>query len=186
MKLIHTSDWHLGQNFMFRQRACEHEQFLAWLHQTIKINMIDLLIVAGDIFDTATPPNYALKLYYQFLANLKDTPCRNVIIISGNHDSAAVLNAPKHVLKALNVHVVATAKSNLEDEIIFVKDEKNKLTSVVCAVPFLREQDLRKSIPGESWDDKNKALINGLQSHYQMVADKALDMMKQKKSNTCQ
>jgi len=148
--------------------------------------MIDLLIVAGDIFDTATPPNYALKLYYQFLANLKDTPCRNVIIISGNHDSAAVLNAPKHVLKALNVHVVATAKSNLEDEIIFVKDEKNKLTSVVCAVPFLREQDLRKSIPGESWDDKNKALINGLQSHYQMVADKALDMMKQKKSNTCQ
>ncbi len=87
--------------------------------------MIDLLVVAGDIFDTATPPNYALKLYYQFLASLNETACQNVIIISGNHDSAAVLNAPKHVLKALNVHVVASAKPNIEDEVIFVNDEKN-------------------------------------------------------------
>jgi exonuclease SbcD len=67
MKLLHTSDWHLGQNFMGKSREEEHVAFLSWLLQTIEDESITLLVVAGDIFDTATPPNYALELYYNFL-----------------------------------------------------------------------------------------------------------------------
>ncbi len=66
MKILHTSDWHLGQNFMGKSRADEHKAFLSWLFETIKKENIDVLIVAGDIFDTGNPPNYALELYYIF------------------------------------------------------------------------------------------------------------------------
>lgn len=177
MKLIHTSDWHLGQNFMFRQRIEEHRRFLSWLEETLIHTNADLLLVTGDIFDTASPPSYALKMYYKFLAGLKNTPCQTVIIISGNHDSASVLNAPKQILRELNVHVIASATDPVTDEIIRVKDKNGKTTAYVCAVPFLRDQDLRKSLPGESWEEKNKAVIKGLQSHYQLVGDAARSLM---------
>lgn len=180
MKLIHTSDWHLGQNFMFRQRAREHDRFLAWLKETICRQNAELLIVSGDIFDTASPPSYALQMYYRFLADLSHhTPCHTVVIISGNHDSAAVLNAPRQVLKALNVHVVASVSEKPEDDIIQVLDPRSNPVAYVCAVPFLRDQDIRRSIPGESWEDKNKAMITGIQSHYQLMARTARNRMEQ-------
>lgn len=162
---------------MFCQRTKEHERFLSWLHKTIEQESIDLLIVAGDIFDTASPPSYSLKMYYQFLASLAGTSCSNVVIISGNHDSAAVLNAPRHILKVLNVHVVASVSSSPEDEIILIRDKAGDMQAVVCAVPFLREADLRKSVPGESWEDKSKALSSGLQLHYRDTAEQAARIM---------
>ena len=81
MKILHTSDWHLGQNFMGKSRIEEHSSFLNWLIKTIKEQNIQVLLVSGDIFDTGTPPNYALELYYNFLkelANIKTL--KNTII----------------------------------------------------------------------------------------------------------
>ena len=70
MKVLHTSDWHIGQKFMGKSREEEHQDFLSWLYEIIKKENIDVLIVAGDIFDTGNPPNYALELYYNFLKQL--------------------------------------------------------------------------------------------------------------------
>ncbi|HOL41529.1 MAG TPA: exonuclease subunit SbcD, partial [Methanospirillum sp.] len=68
MKILHTSDWHLGSQICGRKRYEEHEQFLSWLLSLMNREGVDVLIVAGDIFDTTTPPNRSLEQYYQFLA----------------------------------------------------------------------------------------------------------------------
>ena len=71
MRILHTSDWHLGQHFIGRSRADEHQAFLCWLVQQVQQQQIDAIIVAGDIFDTATPPSYARELYNQFIVHKK-------------------------------------------------------------------------------------------------------------------
>lgn len=163
MKILHTSDWHLGQSFMGKSRLDEHEAFLSWLIETIKIQNINTLIVAGDIFDTATPPNYALELYYNFLTKIS-LICKNIIITAGNHDSIATLKAPKQLLRALNVHVIASADEN-EDEVIAIYNN-DKLIGIVCAVPFLRDFVVRQSQSAQTMSDKESALLDGIKKHY--------------------
>ncbi len=101
MKLLHTSDWHLGRSLYDKKRYDEFEAFLNWLILFIADNKIDLLLVAGDIFDSSTPSNRAQELYYRFLGQIKDTGCRHVVITGGNHDSPTFLDAPKNLLGAL-------------------------------------------------------------------------------------
>lgn len=109
MKLLHTSDWHLGQNFMGKNRVDEHEAFLFWLLEIIKEKQVEVLVISGDIFDTGTPPNYALELYYNFLKELSSIKTLiTTIITAGNHDSVSTLKAPKQLLEVLNVHVITT------------------------------------------------------------------------------
>ena len=146
MKILHTADWHLGQKFLFYDREAEHRYALNWLLELIEKEKIDTLIVAGDIFDIGNPPNYARKLYYQFLTKLQNTPCRHVIITGGNHDSPAMLNAPKDLLEALNVHVVGAATDDLEDEIVLLKNAKNEIETVVAAV--FNQESSKAWIPG--------------------------------------
>jgi len=98
LKILHTSDWHLGQNFMGKSRVEEHEAFLSWLLKTIKEKQIEVLLVSGDIFDTGTPPNYALELYYNFLKELSSIKTLiTTIITAGKHDSVSTLKAPNQL-----------------------------------------------------------------------------------------
>jgi exonuclease SbcD len=136
MKLLHTSDWHLGRTlYSKKDRQNEHIAFLEWLLQTIKENSVDLLLIAGDIFDTASPNSTSQKMYYEFLLKVRDFGCKNVIVVGGNHDSPSFLNAPKEILATINVMVVGNASENIEDEIITITDN-NEIVAVVCAVPF--------------------------------------------------
>ncbi|MEA3228845.1 MAG: exonuclease subunit SbcD, partial [Campylobacterota bacterium] len=148
MKILHTSDWHLGQSFMGKSREEEHKAFLEWLFVTIEREKIGVLIVAGDIFDTGTPPNYALELYYNILTKLSHSLCRYIIITAGNHDSVATLKAPKQLLKALNIYVIASGDEYEEELIEIYKEER--LQAIVCAVPFLRDGVVRKGKSAES------------------------------------
>lgn len=91
MKIIHTSDWHLGQYFYTKNRLQEHLQFSDWLINQIKEQQADALIIAGDVFDTASPPSYARELYNRFVAQLQQTGC-HLIVLAGNHDAVATLN----------------------------------------------------------------------------------------------
>ena len=169
MRFLHTSDWHLGQKFLHRDRTREHQLALDWLVETIDNQKIDCLIIAGDIFDIGNPPNYARRMYYRFLTHLLNTCCQYIIIIGGNHDSPAMLNAPKELLEALNMHVIGTTTGNLEDEIIELQDEKGVLKAVVAAIPFLRDKDLRSSISGETGKDRIKAIRAGIRAHYEAI-----------------
>lgn len=165
MKILHTSDWHLGRTLYGRKRYEEFSAFLDWLAQTVKDEKVDALLVAGDVFDTSTPSNRAQELYYRFLCRVSTSCCRHVVVIAGNHDSPSFLNAPKELLRALDVHVIGSMNENLEDEVIVLyKDDKPE--AIVCAVPYLRDKDIRTAEPGETIDDKNAKLVEGLKNHY--------------------
>lgn len=173
MKILHTSDWHIGSTLYGRKRYDESEQFLHWLVETIKSHSIETLLVAGDIFDTSTPSNTAQELYYRFLNEVSKTTCRHVIVTGGNHDSPSFLDAPKALLKAFNVYVVGSAAEREEDEVFVLKDADNNPEVIVCAVPFLRDRDVRQSSEGESYRDKENRLVEGIISHYQKVYEEA-------------
>ena len=165
MKILHTSDWHLGRSLYGRKRYDEFSAFLDWLAQTIEDKKVDALLVAGDVFDTSTPSNRAQELYYRFLSRVSTSCCRHVVVIAGNHDSPSFLNAPKELLRALNVYVVGSMTDSLDDE-VFVLGTDDKPEAIVCAVPYLRDKDIRSVAPGETIDDKNAKLVEGLKSHY--------------------
>lgn len=173
MKILHTSDWHVGSTLYGRKRYDESEQFLHWLVDIIKNHFIETLLVAGDIFDTSTPSNTAQELYYRFLNEVSKTTCRHVIVTGGNHDSPSFLDAPKALLKAFNVYVVGSAAEREEDEVFVLKDADHNPKVIVCAVPFLRDRDVRQSSEGESYRDKENRLVEGIILHYQKVYEEA-------------
>lgn len=111
MRLLHTSDWHLGQNFMGKSRLSEHRAFLTWLLDTIDQQQIDALLVVGDIFDTATPPSYARTLYHNFIVELNQRSRCQLVVIGGNHDSVATLHETRDLLQCLNTTVIGGPRS---------------------------------------------------------------------------
>ncbi|MCB1985280.1 MAG: exonuclease SbcCD subunit D C-terminal domain-containing protein [Burkholderiales bacterium] len=165
-RILHTSDWHIGRTLYGRKRFDEFEAFLDWLVRTIQQERVDVLLVAGDVFDTATPNNTAQALYYRFLSRVSVTCCRHVVIIAGNHDSPSFLMAPKELLKALDVHVIGSISDNIEDEVLVLSDNDNVPELIVCAVPYLRDRDIRVVESGESTEDKERQLIEGIRNHY--------------------
>ncbi len=173
MKILHTSDWHLGQTLVSNSRENEHRKFFDWLIETIKAEEIDCLIVAGDVFDNATPPSYAQKLYFEFLGKLQDTGCKNTFILGGNHDSPAVVNAPAPFLRHLTVFAMGAIPDNPEDQIFVITNAENEPGAIFCAIPFLRDRDVRKSIAGETYDEKNTRLLNGIRNHFQKILELA-------------
>jgi exonuclease SbcD len=173
-KLLHTSDWHLGRTLYDRKRYDEFEQFLNWLAVFIRNEEINALLVAGDIFDTTTPANRALELYYQFLSKASQTGCRHIVLIGGNHDSPSLLNAPKELLRLFRVHVVGAVTNLPEEEVIVLRNEADTPEAIICAVPYLRDKDIRTVEAGEKMEEKDQKMIAGLIAHYANVSAIAL------------
>lgn len=171
LRILHTSDWHLGQTLYEKRREEEHELFLLWLRDQLREWKVDVLIVAGDVFDSGNPPSSALSQYYQFLKDIPDSPVHHVIIIAGNHDSPGVLQAPKDLLKYFHIDVIGAGQ---EDVLIL----KNGLQEPIClmgAVPFLRERELLSYAPGESLSEREMKIREQIKLHYQKLAAKALE-----------
>lgn len=208
MRILHTSDWHLGATLFGRRRHAEHKAFLDWLAGIIDSEGIETLLVCGDIFDTCTPGNATQELYYRFLRRATASGvCRHIVIIGGNHDSPSFLDAPSKLLECLNVHVMgsgaftvarqngggggqwqddAANAGNLNDapswriegdpgdEVLTLKDRHGFPELVVCAVPHLRDRDVRTAGAGETPEDKERFLIEGIAAHYSMVGEAAV------------
>jgi len=173
MKLLHTSDWHLGRALHGHKRHAEFEAFLDWCLQTLVHEQIDVLLIAGDIFDTQTPGTTAQGLYYRFLYKVARSSCRHVVVIAGNHDSPSLLNAPQDLLKALDIHVVGAPTPDPADEVLLLRTPLGEPELLVCAVPYLRDRDVRLALTGESLADKESRLMQGIQAHYQAVVSHA-------------
>ena len=180
MKIFHTSDWHLGRSLYGKKRYVEFEAFLNWLIEQIKRKAPDILIVAGDIFDTTTPSNKAQELYYQFLCQVaKNTTCQHIVIIGGNHDSPTLLNAPKELLKQLKIHVVGNVSQNYCDDVLELKDTNGNTQALVCAIPYLRDRDIRIFEGYELAEDKDKNFMHAIKDYYTKVCKHAEDIRKQ-------
>ncbi|OHE16266.1 MAG: exonuclease sbcCD subunit D [Syntrophobacterales bacterium GWC2_56_13] len=173
MKLLHTSDWHIGRVLYDRKRYDEHETFLNWLAALIEGEDIDVLLVAGDVFDNSTPSNHAQELYYRFLCRVAASSDRRVVVTAGNHDSPSFLDAPRELLKSLNVHVVGCASDSPAEEAIVLSGPDDEPRLIVCAIPYLRDRDIRTAEAGESVEDKERKIIEGIRTHYRLVCEAA-------------
>ncbi len=169
MKILHTSDWHIGRTLCGRRRYEEFEAFLAWLLATVEREQVAALLIAGDVFDSSTPGIRAQELYYRFLCRVAGSCCRHVVVIAGNHDSPSFLEAPRELLRALDVHVVGAGAGNPADEVLVLRNQQDMPELIVCAVPYLRDREIRTIEAGESVAEKEGKLLDGIRAHYQAV-----------------
>lgn len=167
MKILHTADWHLGHRLHEQSQYEEQTLFLKWLTDHIIQNRFDVLLVSGDVFDTAMPSNQSLNLYYNFLLSLHQTCCKYIVITGGNHDSPSTLNAPKELLNVLDIKVVGKATYPISEEVFQLS--VNNETIIIGAVPYLRDQDIRRAISGEAFDEINERYKAALIQHYQAI-----------------
>lgn len=168
MRILHTSDWHLGQNFYSKSRAAEHQAFLDWLLETAQAHQVDAIIVAGDIFDTGSPPSYARELYNRFVVNLQQTGC-HLVVLAGNHDSVATLNESRDILAFLNTTVIASA--GYTPRLLHRRD--GSPGAVLCPIPFLRPRDIITSQAGLSGSEKQQQLLHAIADYYQQQYQEA-------------
>lgn len=176
MLIVHTSDWHLGQNLYEQSRLDEQKCFLQWLKNLIQERQADVLLVSGDIYDTSAPPNAARKLYYDFLRSVRDMPddiCRHAILTGGNHDSPSVLNASAQYLESDNIHVIGRAPDSLQEEVLLLRDAHDEPYMIVCAVPYLREADLDRTHFGNDPARRDEYIARAVLAHYEEVAAEA-------------
>ena len=153
---------------MGKSRQPEHEAFLDWLTTLAVKQQVDAIVVAGDIFDTGSPPSYARECYNRFIVALQATNI-HLVILGGNHDSVAMLGESKTLLSYLNTHVIPGAMANLEEQVIELNDKTGRVIGLVCAVPYLRARDIVMSVEGQSGSDKQKHLQAAISEHYQAV-----------------
>jgi len=176
MRIIHTSDWHLGQHFMGKSRETEHRLFLDWLHDFIIQSGADALVVAGDIFDTGTPPSYARTLYNDFIVSLQNSGCSMAVILGGNHDSAATLNEARELLACLKTRVFGKIIPNAKEHVVVLKDAMGKSCAILCAVPFIRPRDIITSRSNQSGRDKSRSLAEAISCFYDEVFGAAREL----------
>ena len=170
MKILHTADWHIGKVLHKHPLQEEMMLFFDWMIELIESEQIDVLLVSGDIFDLANPKAKDRAFYYQILSRLIPLNIQ-IVIIGGNHDGIDVINAPKELLDALQIHVVGGAKDNLEEELIEIIDKDGQVQLIVAAVPFLRDKDLRSLEQDEKYNTRAEAIRSGIEKHYRSLAE---------------
>ncbi len=177
MKILHTSDWHLGVSADQAPRQAEHRKFIDWLIDYINTHEIDVLVHAGDTFHHMQPSARSLKLYYEFLARCStETKLKQMIVTGGNHDSPSRIDAPSSILEALNIHVIGGL---LGDESTWSKclcpilSDDGNVEAVVLAVPYIHESRLGVQSVGLTPKQVRKNMIEKFGHLYSKMADLA-------------
>ncbi|MBW3501531.1 exonuclease SbcCD subunit D C-terminal domain-containing protein [Janthinobacterium sp. NKUCC08_JDC] len=177
MRLLHTSDWHLGQTLHNFERGYEHQRFLDWLLDTLVAEQADVLLVAGDVFDNANPSAASQKQLYVFLQQARARlPALQLVVVAGNHDSAGRLEAPGPLLAAHGTHVIGhllrdeAGNIDLERLLLPLTGGDGQVQAWCLAVPFLRPGDVPKLPAGNTQD----AYLGGIALLYRQLADLAL------------
>ncbi|OEZ97022.1 exonuclease SbcCD subunit D C-terminal domain-containing protein [Duganella sp. HH101] len=178
MRLLHTSDWHLGQSLHNFERGYEHQRFLDWLLDTLVQEQTDALLIAGDIFDNANPSAASQKQLYRFLQQARERlPHLNLVVIAGNHDSPGRLEAPGPLLEAHGTRVIgsvqrkADGEIDLEQLVLPLTGRSGAVEAWCLAVPFLRPGDVPRI--AETKDGADPYLA-GIALLYRQVLELAL------------
>ena len=176
MRLLHTSDWHLGQSLHNYERSYEHQCFLDWLLDTIVAEQIDAVLIAGDVFDTANPSAGAQKQLYRFLQQARArAPLLDIVVIAGNHDSPGRIEAPGPLLEAHGTSVIGHIVRGADGEIdigrhlVPLHDKYGAVQAWCLAIPFLRPGDVPRlpvPVPGAAPVD---AYLGGIALLYQQA-----------------
>jgi exonuclease SbcD len=172
MRILHTSDWHLGQHFMGKSRQAEHQALIDWLLVQVDAHAVDAVLITGDIFDTGSPPSYAREQYSNLIARLHRAGVA-LLLLAGNHDSVATLGESRALLAVLGTTVVAQVGAPA-DHLVELPARNGEVGCIVCAVPFIRPRDVLQSQPGQSAQDKQLSMQTAIQAYYQSVYEAGL------------
>lgn len=172
LRILHTSDWHLGQHFMGKTRQTEHQAFCSWLLEQVRAREVDVLLIAGDVFDTGAPPSYAREQYYRLVVELRDAGCA-LVVLGGNHDSPAMLGESRSLLAQLGAQVVPGVGVDLAEQVLLLNDRTGQPGAVLCAIPFIRPRDVLASQAGQSAQDKQQSLQQAIAEHYRALYELA-------------
>ena len=173
MRLLHTSDWHLGQTLHQFDRSHEHDRFLYWLLDTLVVEQVDALLIAGDVFDSSNPAASAQARFYQFLTEARRcVPKLNIVIAAGNHDSPGRMEAPAPFLALFDATIVGAVSAtegaiNLERMVVPLRNRDGEIRAWCMAVPFLRPADLPRI------DGADNPYLAGIEALYQSVFELA-------------
>lgn len=155
MRLFHTSDWHLGQNLHGQERDFEHACFLTWLLARLAERQPDVLLIAGDIFDTVNPPVKAQERLYDFIVNAHEQqPALTIVMIAGNHDSGSRIELPAPLMRRLRTHALGRVlwldDGTLDAErlLLPLPDAQGEIRAWCLALPFLRPAEVTGSSLG--------------------------------------
>lgn len=176
LTLLHTADWHFGAVLYGQRRHREHVAFAQWFVDCVAAEKPDLVLISGDIFDSTTPSHQAQTLYYDTIAALRRVGCPHIIITGGNHDAPALLNAIQPLVKDQGIYIIGAATEPPSDAVLLLRDADGHPQAIVCAVPYLRDREVRLSESGQSPDDKHLALMSGIRQHYAEVVAAACQL----------
>lgn len=186
MRILHTADWHLGKNLEGLSRMDEQEEFLNDFVEIVKNNDIDLVIIAGDVYDSSNPPARAEKMFYETLKKISSNGERMTLIISGNHDNPERLVAAGPLAREHGIMMVGTPKSVIEigeygeNKVLnsgegFVEIEIGGEKAVILTVPYPSEKRLNEVLYGamdeteervKSYSERIKNLFDSLKVNF--------------------
>ena len=177
MRLLHTSDWHLGLSLHNFERHYEHQRFLDWLLDTIVAEQADVLLIAGDVYDNANPSAASQRQFYRFLQQARArAPHLNLLIVAGNHASPGRLEAPAPLLDAHGARVIGAVQRKADGEIdlaslvLPLTGRSGEIEAWCLAVPFLRPGD----VPRPADSDGADPYLAGIALLYRQALDLAL------------
>jgi len=179
VRILHTSDWHLGVSTGHVSRSEEQQWFLDWLLDTLEAREVDALVVAGDVFDAMHPSAEAQALYYRFLARVERAGVRDVVVVGGNHDSPSHLDAPRALLETVDIHVVGgvPATDDRLDRMIAPLHARGsgEVAAVCLAVPYVHEYRLGIRTSDLDLDQTRDAFKTAFADLYGALADRAVE-----------
>lgn len=182
IRILHTADWHLGQTFFGYDRTQEHEHFLDWLAGVLTENKIDVLIVAGDVFDVSNPSAASQRMFYRFIHRVTtENPGLQLVIVAGNHDSAARLESPLPLLQEMRTEIKGIVRKqdgeiDYSHLLVELKNAEGKVEALCMAVPFLRQGDY------PSVETEGNPYAEGVKELYARLAEYALTRRKEGQS----
>lgn len=178
MKIIHTSDWHIGQTLYQYSREEEHEFFFKQLMEIVREEKPDVLLISGDIFHSATPSVVSQRVYYHALVELsKISDDLQIVVAAGNHDSSSRLEAPRELWHAFNVSVVGSLDfyrdmKREESELSYDASKleipvmrNGEIVGWILAVPFINPGNFPSVDENDSYSNRVFSFYNNLKEH---------------------
>lgn len=149
MRILHTADWHLGRTLEGRSRLPEQEAFIDELCEIADDQDVQLILIAGDVFDTYNPPAAAEELYYDALARLADSGRRAIVVIAGNHDSPDRLTAPQPLVERHGIYLLGLpAQTHMQPLTVPVPGSDEP--AVIAALPYPSEARLSEVLTADA------------------------------------
>lgn len=177
MKILHTSDWHLGNRLMDSSRKDEFNSFIQHILHIVEEEKPDALLLAGDVFDNATPSDQIQQLYCDFLSKAHAAGCGTVIVTAGNHDGVTQLGVTRPLLQLHHAHVVTnlTVETAAKEYLVEIPGADREPLGLVCAVPFLRVNEVSVKADVDDEEGRKNSYVNGIKAVYDRVAELAAE-----------